>query len=37
MDKESENKIKNLIQEIFADSISLETKGLIFKLVLKKL
>jgi len=37
MDKESENKIKDLIQEIFADSISLETKELIFKLLLKKL
>lgn len=37
MDKESENKIKILIQEIFADSISLETKELIFRLLLKKL
>lgn len=37
MDKESENKIKDLIQEIFDDSISLETKELIFKLLLKKL
>lgn len=37
MDRESENKIKDLIQEIFADSISLETKELIFKLLLKKL
>jgi hypothetical protein len=37
MDKESEQKIKDILQEVFADSISLETKELIFRLLLKKL
>jgi hypothetical protein len=37
MDKESEQKIKDILQEVFADSISLETKELIFRLLLKRL
>jgi hypothetical protein len=36
MDKETQNKVREIIEEIFSSAISLETKELIYKLVTEK-
>ncbi len=34
MDQESQKKVRELIEEVFSDSIGLETKELIYRLVI---
>ncbi len=36
MDEDTKVKVRNLIEELFSNSISPETKDLIFELLLKK-
>ncbi len=36
MDNESEKKIRDIVEEVFSESVSLETKELIYRLIIQQ-